>query len=178
MESQPIFAEIFGIYLILVLKLAVTALTSLYFRTLWPNWLKFFVINKISIYQRKMTENYLGSRWYSGTRWGKCRAAFAIELGFLWDLELQRNLKSLIWLQIFTRMQIDFWFAWIGLRTTKEFEHSVVNNVSSNSSAGVWYNNRSPKCKSCTFIYSATVCYSFMLLLLVRATAWLAVLDG
>jgi len=29
-----------------------------------------------------MTEKKLASSWYSGTRWGKCRATFAIELGF------------------------------------------------------------------------------------------------
>jgi len=44
-----------------------------------------------------MTENNLASSLYSGTRWAKCRATFAIELGsfVLKDLELQRSLKFL-----------------------------------------------------------------------------------
>jgi len=45
-------------------------------------------------------------------------------------------------------------------RATKEFEHSVVNFVSSNSSSGVWDNNHSRKCKSFTLDY-ITICYSF-----------------
>jgi len=45
-------------------------------------------------------------------------------------------------------------------RATKEFEHSAVNFVSSNSSAGVWDNNHSRKCKSFTLDYT-TICYLF-----------------
>jgi len=45
-------------------------------------------------------------------------------------------------------------------RATKEFEHSVVYFVSSNSSAGVWDNNHSRKCKSFTLVHT-TIYYSF-----------------
>jgi len=39
-------------------------------------------------------------------------------------------------------------------RATKVFEHSVVNIVSPNFSAGVWDNNYSPKCKPSTCLYN------------------------
>jgi len=61
-------------------------------------------------------------------------------------------------------------------RATKELQHSVVNFVSSNSLAGIWDNNHSPKCKS-------FICLYYYLLFLgvtstVHATALLFVLDG
>ena len=84
---QPAFFhfcwDILVICLTLVLKFAVTALTSLYFRTLWPNWLNFVFNFKNTVHDRKLTENNLASSWSSGTRWRKCRATFAIELGSL-----------------------------------------------------------------------------------------------
>jgi len=63
-------------------------------------------------------------------------------------------------------------------RATKELEHFVVNILSSNSSAGVWDNNRSPKCKSFTGLYNSLL--FIHVTSAVRATAWrwLTVLDG
>jgi len=61
-------------------------------------------------------------------------------------------------------------------RATKEFEYSVVNFVSSNSSAGIWDNNHSPKHKSftCLFYHLLFVDVTSV----VCAIAWLSVLDG
>ena len=61
-------------------------------------------------------------------------------------------------------------------RAAKEFEHSVVNFVSSNSSAGVCDKNHSPKCKSFTYSYK---CLLFIdVTSAVHATAWRSLLDG
>jgi len=46
-------------------------------------------------------------------------------------------------------------------RAPKEFEHSVVNFVSYNSSAGVCDNNRSPKCKFFPYLYKRLLFIDF-----------------
>jgi len=61
-------------------------------------------------------------------------------------------------------------------RATKEFEHSVVNTVSLNSSAEVWDDNRSSKCKSFTCLYNRLL--FIHVTSAVRATARLTVLEG
>jgi len=61
-------------------------------------------------------------------------------------------------------------------RAAKEFEHSVVNFVSSNSLAGVCDNNHSPKCKSFTCLYKSLLFIDVTSA--VHANAWLSLLDG
>ena len=61
-------------------------------------------------------------------------------------------------------------------RATKEFEYSVVNIVSPNSSAAVWYDNRLPKCKSFTCLYNRLLFIHVTSAVL--ATVWLTALDG
>ena len=72
--TSSLFFCVLVICRMFLLKLAITAFTSLYFRTLWRNWLIFFLLFKKSlVYDRKTTENNLASSWSSGTRWAKCR---------------------------------------------------------------------------------------------------------
>jgi len=61
-------------------------------------------------------------------------------------------------------------------RATKEFEHSVVNFVPSNSPAGVWDNKHSRKCNCFTCLYYHLLFVDVTSA--VRVTAWLSVLDG
>jgi len=61
-------------------------------------------------------------------------------------------------------------------RVPKEFEHSIVNFVSSNSSAGVCDNNHEPKCKYFTCLYKRLLFLDVTSA--VHATAWLPLLDG
>jgi len=61
-------------------------------------------------------------------------------------------------------------------RATKEFEYSVVNIVSPNSSAAVWDDNRLPKCKSFTCLYNRLLFIHVTSAVL--ATVWLTALDG
>ena len=100
--------DVLVICLMFVLKLVITAFTSLYFWTLWANWLSFFASWKnVWSTTAKMTENNLASSWSSGTRWAKCRATFAIELGSCvksWAAKKSKITK----LQILTPMQIIF----------------------------------------------------------------------
>ena len=61
-------------------------------------------------------------------------------------------------------------------REPKQFEHSVVNFVSHNSSAGACDNNHSPKCKFFTCLYKHLLFIDVTSA--VHATAWLSLLDG
>jgi len=65
-----------------ILKLAITAFTSLYIFGYYDRTdLIFFSFKKSLIYDRKMTETNLASSSSSGTRWAKCSATFATDLG-------------------------------------------------------------------------------------------------
>ena len=62
---------------------------------------------KALVYDRKMTEYNLASILSSGTKWAKCRATFAIELGSFvrpWTAKESKIPK----LQALPRMQIAF----------------------------------------------------------------------
>jgi len=137
------------------------------------DWI-FLSFKKSLVYNKKMTENNLVSSWSSGTRWAKCRATFAIELGSFvksWAAKESKIPK----LQILLTLLQSWWN-----RATKEFDHSVVNMVSSNSSAGVWDNNHSHKCKSFTLVYTTICLNSFasgviqpLLLMYAQLHGWL-----
>ena len=96
-----------------------------------------------------MTENNLASSSSSGTRWGKCRPTFPILLNL--DLVRFSAAKESKILNLAANPYSNAKCFLICMnRATKELEDSVVNIISSNSSAGVCKNNRSTKCKSFT----------------------------
>ena len=103
--------------------------------------------------------------------WAKYGPTFAIELGSLvrsWAAKESKYLSFKSLLQCCFLMCTN--------RAIKEFEHAVVNFVSSNSSAGVWDNNHWPQSKSFTCLYYHILFVDVTSA--VHGTALLSVLDG
>ena len=116
--------DILVFFLILILKFSATAVIGLYFRSLWRNWLNFFVIKKNV---QSMTEKWSKTTKPPAHLQAQDEENVGPHLLLNLDLELQRNQKSLIDPAANPYSNANCFLICMN-RATKKFEHFVVQH--------------------------------------------------